>query len=74
MLPPRLGPEEAHDAGRDPVKSRPYRNSLACFRGVWRSEGVGGFFLGIRPNLVRSFGGAVLLVGYDVIKGMIGPT
>ena len=57
-----------------PVKSRPYRNSLACFRGVWRSEGVGGFFLGIGPNLVRSFGGAVLLVGYDVIKGMIGPT
>ena len=57
-----------------PVKSRPYRNSLACFRGVWRSEGVRGFFLGIGPNLVRSFGGAVLLVGYDVIKGMIGPT
>jgi solute carrier family 25 (adenine nucleotide translocator) protein 4/5/6/31 len=48
-----------------------YRNSLDCFRIVWKTEGMRGFFLGIGPNIVRSFGGAILLVAYDVFKDMI---
>jgi solute carrier family 25 (adenine nucleotide translocator) protein 4/5/6/31 len=48
-----------------------YRNSLDCFRIVWKTEGMRGFFLGIGPNIVRSFGGAILLVAYDSFKDMI---
>ena len=50
---------------------RQYRNGLDCFCKVWRQEGWRGFYLGIGPNLVRSVGGALLLVAYDVFKGMI---
>jgi solute carrier family 25 (adenine nucleotide translocator) protein 4/5/6/31 len=55
-----------------PSDERLYRNSIDCFRKVFVNEGMQGFFLGIGPNIIRSFGGAVLLVGYDVFKGMIG--
>ena len=55
-----------------PIDERLYRNSIDCFRKVFVNEGMRGFFLGIGPNIIRSFGGAVLLVGYDVFKGMIG--
>jgi len=54
-----------------PMDQRRYKNSIDCFRKVWKVEGVRGFYLGIGPNLVRSFGGSLLLVGYDVFKGMI---
>jgi len=54
-----------------PVQKRLYRNSLHCFKRVYVDEGVKGFFLGLGPNLLRSFGGALLLVGYDTFKGMI---
>ena len=50
---------------------RRYENSIDCFRKVWKAEGIRGFYLGIVPNLFRSFGGSVLLVGYDMFKGMI---
>jgi len=55
-----------------PLNERLYRNSFDCFRKVFVNEGMQGFFLGIGPNIIRSFGGAVLLVGYDVFKGVIG--
>ena len=55
-----------------PLDERLYRNSFDCFRKVFVNEGMQGFFLGIGPNIIRSFGGAVLLVGYDVFKGVIG--
>ena len=32
------------------------------------SEGMRGFYLGLGPNLVRSFGAALLLVSYDVFR------
>lgn len=51
-----------------PKGERLYRNSFGCFRKVMATEGVRGFYLGIGPNLVRSFGAAVLLVSYDVFK------
>ena len=47
---------------------RLYVNSFDCFRKVIASEGMRGFYLGIGPNLVRSFGAAILLVTYDIFK------
>lgn len=45
-----------------------YANSFDCFRRVMATEGAQGFYLGIGPNLLRSFGAALLLVSYDVLK------
>mmetsp|Transcript_3833 Transcript_3833/g.7219 ORF Transcript_3833/g.7219 Transcript_3833/m.7219 type:complete len:235 (-) Transcript_3833:131-835(-) len=50
---------------------RLYTNATDCFRKIFKTEGVRGFYLGIGPNLWRSFGGALLLVAYDEFKGMI---
>jgi solute carrier family 25 (adenine nucleotide translocator) protein 4/5/6/31 len=50
---------------------RLYKNSFDCFRKVFTSEGIRGFYLGIGPNLIRSFGAAVLLVSYDAFKVML---
>mmetsp|Transcript_26538 Transcript_26538/g.32113 ORF Transcript_26538/g.32113 Transcript_26538/m.32113 type:complete len:398 (-) Transcript_26538:156-1349(-) len=52
------------------MEMRQYKNSIDCFKKVWASEGMKGFYLGIGPNILRSFGGALLLVAYDVFKGM----
>lgn len=52
-------------------ENRLYSNSMHAFRRIWIEEGIRGFYLGIRPNLVRSFGGALLLVAYDTFKGMV---
>jgi solute carrier family 25 (adenine nucleotide translocator) protein 4/5/6/31 len=51
-----------------PKEDRLYKNSLDCFRKVIALEGPRGFYLGIGPNLVRSFGAALLLVTYDILK------
>ncbi|MGH3054245.1 MAG: MC/SLC25 family protein [Gaiellaceae bacterium] len=48
-----------------------YRGAVHCFRKVFAEEGLRGFYLGLGPNMIRSLDGAVLLVGYDVFKGMI---
>ena len=45
--------------------------SVHAFRRIWVEEGMKGFYLGIGPNLIRSVGGAVLLVTYDIFKSMI---
>lgn len=54
-----------------PAEQRLYKNSVDCIRRVWATEGLHGFYLGIGPNLVRSFGASLLLVSYDVFKVMI---
>jgi len=51
-----------------PKEERLYVNSFDCFRKVIATEGARGFYLGMGPNLVRSFGAALLLVSYDVFK------
>ena len=51
-----------------PTELRKYRGSIDCFRLVWAQEGLHGFFLGLAPNLVRSIGGALMLVSYDMFK------
>lgn len=58
-------------AGSPPGQGRPYDGALQCFHKVLREEGVRGFYLGLVPNVVRSFGGALLLVGYDTFKGFV---
>ena len=32
------------------------------------TEGIKGFYSGVTANLIRSFGGSILLVGYDEVK------
>lgn len=54
-------------AGVDQAQRR-YRNSLQCISIVYKQEGIRGFFLGLGPNIVRSIGGALLLVGYDTFR------
>jgi solute carrier family 25 (adenine nucleotide translocator) protein 4/5/6/31 len=51
-----------------PLDERLYNGSIHCFREVWLKEGLRGFYLGLTPNLVRSIGGAIMLVVYDGIK------
>mmetsp|Transcript_22651 Transcript_22651/g.54693 ORF Transcript_22651/g.54693 Transcript_22651/m.54693 type:complete len:411 (-) Transcript_22651:39-1271(-) len=51
-----------------PKEERLYGNSFDCFRKVIATEGARGFYLGLGPNLVRSFGAALLLVSFDVFK------
>ena len=58
-------------AGLPSSIERKYYNSIDCFRKILIEEGLRGFYLGIAPNILRSFGGALLLVGYDAFKGMI---
>ena len=52
---------------------RRYRNGWHCFRTVLKQEGVRGFFLGLAPNIVRSLGGAMLLVAYDTMRTWLEP-
>lgn len=54
-----------------PINSRLYANSMQAFQRIFVEEGIKGFYLGIGPNLMRSFGGALLLVSYDVFRGMV---
>ena len=52
---------------------RAYRNGWHCFQTVLKTEGIRGFFLGLGPNIVRSVGGAMLLVAYDTMRDWLGP-
>ena len=52
-------------------EERQYKGSVDCFRKVYSSEGMRGFYLGIGPNVIRSIGGALLLVAYDEFKEML---
>ena len=54
-----------------PAGERLYRNSIHCITTVLKEEGFTGFYLGIGPNIVRSLGGAIMLVGYDSIRAML---
>lgn len=50
---------------------RLYRNSIHCAILIFQKEGMRGFYLGIGPNLVRSVGTALLLVGYDRVRTLL---
>lgn len=53
------------------ASNRRYSNSIHCVRVVWNTEGLRGFYLGLGPNLLRSVGGALVLVGYDRIRTLL---
>jgi solute carrier family 25 (adenine nucleotide translocator) protein 4/5/6/31 len=53
------------------ASERLYRNSFHCISIIARREGVRGFYLGLGPNILRSVGGALLLVAYDTFKIML---
>lgn len=50
---------------------RVYFGTVHCFQEVWSKEGLRGFYLGLTPNLVRSIGGALMLVAYDTMKTVL---
>mmetsp|Transcript_12291 Transcript_12291/g.26037 ORF Transcript_12291/g.26037 Transcript_12291/m.26037 type:complete len:179 (-) Transcript_12291:140-676(-) len=54
------------------VNERRYTNSVDAFRKILTTEGVQGFYLGLGPNIVRSIGGALILVSYDVFQDSMG--
>ena len=53
------------------TEDRLYQNSIHCFQTIFQQEGIQGFYLGLAPNLVRSIGGALMLVAYDALKTML---
>ncbi|EEC44691.1 predicted protein, partial [Phaeodactylum tricornutum CCAP 1055/1] len=53
------------------METRRYRSSWHCITVVLRTEGIRGFFLGLGPNVIRSVGGAVLLVAYDSFRDLL---
>jgi len=53
----------------EPAAERSYHNSIHAFHKIFLEEGARGFYLGIGPNLLRSFGAALMLVSYDIFRG-----
>ncbi|KAK1443902.1 ADP/ATP transporter on adenylate translocase [Babesia gibsoni] len=48
-----------------------YTSSLDCFKKICKNEGFGGFYKGAFANILRGFGGALVLVFYDELKKLI---
>ena len=40
-------------------------------RKIFKYEGIGGFYKGMAANVLRSFGGSVLLVAYDELQAIV---
>jgi solute carrier family 25 (adenine nucleotide translocator) protein 4/5/6/31 len=49
-----------------------YNGTLDCAVKIARDEGMGAMFKGFGANVLRTLGGALVLVGYDEIKRMLG--
>merc|ERR1719473_1621364 len=49
-----------------------YTGTLDCAVKIAKDEGVSAMFKGFGANVLRTLGGALVLVGYDEIKAMIG--
>ncbi|XP_071957715.1 ADP,ATP carrier protein-like [Antedon mediterranea] len=52
-------------------KDKMYKNTLDCWKKIAQQEGSTAFFKGAFTNLMRSTGGAIVLVLYDEIKALI---
>ncbi|XP_067129736.1 ADP/ATP translocase 3 [Centruroides vittatus] len=50
---------------------RMYKNTIDCWRKIFKSEGGSAFFKGAFSNVLRGTGGAFVLVLYDEIKNFI---
>ena len=54
------------------AKEKLYNGTLDCFAKIAKAEGMGAFFKGAGANILRGAGGAMVLVGYDKIKEIMG--
>jgi len=50
-----------------------YKGTLDCAVKIVRDEGTGAMFKGFAANVLRTLGGALVLVGYDEIKALLNP-
>jgi len=48
-----------------------YSGTLDCAVKIVKDEGIGAMFKGFAANVLRTLGGALVLVGYDEIKAML---
>merc|ERR1711935_914429 len=48
-----------------------YTGTVDCAVKIVKDEGVGAIFKGFAANVLRTLGGALVLVGYDEIKAMM---
>ncbi|GFE55064.1 ADP ATP transporter on adenylate translocase [Babesia ovis] len=48
-----------------------YTSSLDCFKKILKNEGFHGFYKGAFANVLRGFGGALVLVFYDELKKLM---
>jgi len=55
-----------------PAADRMYKGGIDCFFKVLKSEGFGGMYKGMVPELFRGVGGSVVLVAYNRIKVYLG--
>jgi len=46
-----------------------YKNSLDCARKILTNDGVGAMYKGAGSNILRGLAGALVLVGFDYVKG-----
>lgn len=49
-----------------------YSGTVDCAVKIIKDEGIGAMFKGFAANVLRTLGGALVLVGYDEIKRIIG--
>jgi len=49
-----------------------YNGTLDCAVKIVKDEGIGAMFKGFAANVLRTLGGALVLVGYDEIKRILG--
>jgi len=59
------------DSIRRRLMMQPDQRTWRLIRNVYKNEGVRGFYLGLGPNMIRSVGGALLLVAYDAIRSIL---
>nr|BAN65429.1 adenine nucleotide translocase [Babesia bovis] len=58
-------------SGKKQTSEIMYTSSLDCFRKILKNEGVNGFFKGAFANILRGFGGALVLGPYDELKKFV---
>jgi len=55
-----------------PAAERLYKSGVNCFFKVMKTEGFGGMYKGLIPELFRGIGGPLVLTAYDRIKLWVG--
>jgi len=55
-----------------PVEERLYAGTMDCFKKIAKDEGMGAMYKGFVANILRSVGGALVLVLYDRAKMYLG--